>query len=253
MRKVPSKNEIILEGYRGSISHGVYIPNYIDDKDIFGIFIPTKEYIIGLKYWELYEYQENEFDYLYYSIKKFFNLALKGNPNTLSLLWLKPEFYTIMTYLGEKLIKERDIFTSKQAYHSFIGYAYGQLRRTTHLAFEGYMGNKRKQLVEKFGYDCKNATHCIRLLKMGIEFLTEGKLNVWRDDNQLLLAIKQGEWSLEKVQSEADKLFKLAEEAYIHSKIPNEPDFNKANDLLIKLTESFWNKGEKNSKWLLKE
>jgi hypothetical protein len=140
------------------------------------------------------------------------------------------------------LIKERDIFTSKQAYHSFVGYAYGQLRRTTHLACEGYMGEKRKQLVEKFGYDCKNAAHCVRILKMGIEFLVEGKLNVWRDDNQLLLGIKMGEWTLEQVQKEADKLFKLAEEAYIKSHLPNEPNYKKANDLLIELTESFWTK-----------
>ncbi len=242
MRKVPDKSEIILEGYRGSISHGVYVKDFIDDKDVFGIFIPPKEYVIGLNHWELYEHQEKEFDYLYYSIKKFFSLALKGNPNTLCLLWLKPSFYTINSDLGEMIINERDIFVSKQAYHSFVGYAYGQLRRTTHLAFEGYMGEKRKQLVEKFGYDCKNASHCIRILKMGIEFLVEGRLNVWREDNQLLLAIKMGEWTLEQVQREADKLFKLAEEAFIRSKLPNEPDYNKANDLLIELTENFWRK-----------
>lgn len=242
MRKVPNKSEIILEGYRGSISHGVYVKDWVDDKDIFGIFVPPKEYIIGLNHWELYEHQEKEFDYLYYSIKKFFTLALKGNPNTLCLLWLKPNFYTINTDLGEMLIRERDVFVSKQAYHSFIGYAYGQLRRTTHLAYEGYMGEKRKQLVEKFGYDCKNASHCIRILKMGIEFLVEGKLNVWRKDTQLLLAIKMGEWTLEQVQREADKLFKLAEEAYIRSTLPNQPNYEKANDLLIELTEYFWSK-----------
>ena len=240
MRKVPIKKEIILEGYRGSISHGVYVPDCIDDKDIFGIFIPPKEYILGLNVWDCYEAFEGDYDYLYYGLKKFFSLALKGNPNTLSLLWLKDQFYTIKTELGEEIITNRDIFSSKQAYHAFNGYAYGQLRRMTHLAFEGYMGDKRKKLAEKFGYDCKNASHCIRLLEMGIEFLTEGKLNVWRENNQKLLAIKLGEWTLEKVQAEADRLFKLADEAYVKSNLPNEPDYKKANELLIDITEKFW-------------
>lgn len=243
MRKVPSDNEIILEGYRGSISHGVYIPDHIDDKDIFGIFVPPKEYIIGLNTWEIYEHKEDEWDILHYSIRKFFSLALKGNPNTICLLWLNPEFYTKLTDLGLRLIENREIFTGKHCYHSFTGYAYGQLRRMTHFHFEGYMGDKRKKLVEKFGYDCKNASHLIRLLKMGIEYLTEGKLNVFREDNQQLLAIKMGEWTLEQVQKEADRLFILAEESYVRSTLPNEPDFKKATELLIEITEQFWNKG----------
>jgi len=37
----------------------------------------------------------------------------------------------------------------------------------------GYLGDKRKQLVLKHGYDAKNAAHLIRLLRMGIEFLTK--------------------------------------------------------------------------------
>lgn len=27
------RNQVILEGYRGSISHGVYVKDYIDDLD----------------------------------------------------------------------------------------------------------------------------------------------------------------------------------------------------------------------------
>jgi len=34
----------------------------------------------------------------------------------------------------------------------------------------------------RVGYDSKNAAHLIRLLRMGIEFLTEGKMYVERAD-----------------------------------------------------------------------
>jgi DNA relaxase NicK len=46
----------------------------------------------------------------------------------------------------------------------------------------GYMGKKRRELVVRVGYDAKNAAHLIRLLRMGIEFLTEGTLYVERAD-----------------------------------------------------------------------
>ena len=129
---------------------------------------------------------------------------------------------------------------SKKVYHSFNGYAYGQFKRMTHFKSEGYMGAKRKKLVEKFGYDCKNAAHLIRLLRMGIEFLTEGKLYVFREDNHQLLSIKRGEWSLDKVKAEAERLFKMAEEAYMRSKLPNEPKYEKAEELLMEITQGYF-------------
>ena len=65
MKRKPFENEIVLEGYRGSISHGVYVKDYIDDKDIFGIFVPPKECVIGLQNWDIYECMEGDKDILY--------------------------------------------------------------------------------------------------------------------------------------------------------------------------------------------
>lgn len=44
------------------------------------------------------------------------------------------------------------------------------------------MGKKRRELVIRVGYDSKKAVHLIRLLRMGIEFLTEGTMYVERAD-----------------------------------------------------------------------
>ena len=63
----------------------------------------------------------------------------------------------------------------------------------------------------RVGYDAKNAAHLIRLLRMGIEFLTEGTMYVERVDGPELLTIKRGEWPLEKVKAEAERLFQLAQ------------------------------------------
>ena len=76
--------------------------------------------------------------------------------------------------------------------------------------------------MRRVGYDAKNAAHLIQLLRMGIEFLTEGTLHVERADGPELLDTKRGAWSLEKVKAESERLFQLAQEAYVRS--PSHPN-----------------------------
>lgn len=105
--------------------------------------------------------------------------------------------------------------------------------------YKGYMGDKRRQLVERFGYDTKNAAHLIRILRMGIEFLNEGTLYVEREDKHELMDIKRGLWPLDKVQAEAERLFALASEAYVRSPLPPEPDRKRAERLVMDIVSDF--------------
>ena len=105
----------------------------------------------------------------------------------------------------------------------------------------GYMGTKRRELVRRVGYDAKNAAHLIRLLRMGIEFLTEGTMHVERADAPELLSIKRGEWSLEKVKAEAERLFQLSQEAYVRSTLPPEPDRERAERLCVEMISQYHN------------
>ncbi len=188
--------DLILAGYRGSIAHGTYAPstdpNSIDDKDIMGIFVGNKQHYVGFENREVYERKIGEWDAVFYEVRKFVRLLLKSNPNVLMMLWLPEKYYIHKDERGKKLIENKKFFVSKDAYHSFVGYAHGQFHRMTNWKFEGYMGEKRKQLVEKYGYDTKNASHLIRLLKMGVEFLVEGELHVEREDATQLISIKKG-------------------------------------------------------------
>jgi len=230
----------ILSGYRGSIAHGMFVPkndpNSIDDKDVMSICVPTMEYYFGLKEYGskgTQEIKRDEWDIVVYEARKFIHLLSQGNPNVLMLLWLAPQFFLKSTPAGQRIIDHRQLFVGRHVYKSFTGYAYGQLHRMTHGAFDGYMGEKRKALVEKFGYDCKNAAHLIRLLKMGIEFLKDGQLEVLRHDAQYLLEIKRGEWSQQRVVDEADRLFKMSEEAYMASTLPHRPNDAAINQLCV--------------------
>lgn len=226
----------ILAGYMGSHSHGTYITpkkGGIDDKDIMGICIPPKRFYLGLDKFEQIDCWEDEYDIVIYEFRKFISLLLKNNPNVMGLLWINENLYVKRTALGDLLIENRDIFSSKLAYKSFTGYAYSQLSKMEKFEHKGFLGDKRKALVEKFGYDTKNAAHLIRLLRMGIEFLSSGQLNVFREDAQQLIAIKKGEYPLEKIKLMSEDLFKIAEQAFIHSKLPEKPDIKKAEEILI--------------------
>lgn len=231
---------LILLGYRGSIAHGMYVPqdnpDSIDDKDVMGVYIAPYTHYVGFPHkGESKEAMHKEWDVVSYEIRKMISLLLKGNPNVLSLLWIPDQHIIFQNNAGALLRANKHLFVSKNVYHSFNGYAYAQFKKMTKFSHEGYMGEKRKQLVNKFGYDTKNASHLIRLLRMGIEFLVEGQLHVERADAEQLMAIKKGEWKLEKVKEEAERLFKLVEEAYVRSSLPPEPDRDGAEELLTRL------------------
>jgi len=93
-----------------------------------------------------------------------------------------------------------------------------------------------KDLIDLYGYDTKHAMHLIRLLHMGLEILMEGVCYTLRPDNNYLMAIRNGEYTLEYIQAEADRMFKLLDEAYTKSSLPHSPDVKKINDLLCEMT-----------------
>ena len=230
----------ILLGYRGSVAHGMYVPNSdpnsIDDIDLMGVCVPPLDYYFGLKQYGsrgTREITHDPFDVVIYEAKKMIGLLAQGNPNVLSLLWL--DGYIKMTKAGRLLVDNRQLFMGKNIYNSFVGYAHSQLQRMTRFKHEGYMGEKRTALVEKYGFDCKNAAHLIRLLRMGIEALSTGELVVRRPDAEELLAIKRGEWSLEKVQHEAQRLFDECRDAKNTSPLPDEPDKEVVNSLCVEV------------------
>ncbi len=231
--------DAVLIGWRGSIAHGTYVPPQakcgIDDKDIMGIFIGELTHYLGFPNRDVYEKMYNEWDVVCYELRKIIGLLLKSNPNVLSLLWLPKDLIIFENEIGRELRENKEIFVSKNIYHSFTGYAYGQLKRMEQFKHEGYMGDKRKELVSKFGYDCKNASHLIRLLRQGIEFLNEGVLYVRREDAKQLIQIKNGEWTIEEVKKEASRLFDKADDAHTHSSLPDKPNAKEAESLLIRL------------------
>lgn len=235
----------ILTGYRGSIAHGTYVPNSdpnsIDDKDAMAFCVPPLDHFYGLAEYGsrgTREVVRDPWDIVIYEARKAVRLLAQGNPNVLSMLWLPENLYIKRTPAGELLIDNREAFVGKHVYRSFTGYAVAQMRKMEAGVYKGYMGDKRRSLVERFGYDTKNASHLIRLLRQGIEFLNDGELYVLRHDAPELVAIKNGEWPLDRVKEQAERLFRRAEEAYDRCTLPTAPDGDRVSQLCVEVVST---------------
>lgn len=232
-------DNIILLGYVGSQSHGTYISQgefATDDKDVLGVIIQEPKRYLGFNTSrrEQITIMQDEWDIVLYDMEKYTRLLCKQNPNILSLLWLPTTCYIQIKQEGHELINMRQKFLTKNIYKTFCGYAQGQLSKATRNACLGYMGKKRKELVRQFGFDCKNMSHNLRLLRMGIEALIEQKINVLRPESSLLIDIKTGKYTLEELQKMSADLLSKINMAYINTKLPDDLDREEIEKWLIK-------------------
>lgn len=243
-RPGPLDDWSILMAWRGSVAHGTWVPptdpDAFDDLDLMGIAVPPPPYYYGLKQLGsrgTVEVQEGIWDCVVYESRKALSLLAKGNPNVLCLLWLPEDLYLWRRPAGEVLTARRSLFSTKAAFPAFRGYAQGQLHNMESGVYQGYMGQKRRELFDRFGYDVKQASHLIRILRQGIEFLTTGEMVVYRPDAAELLEIKRGEWSKERVLREARELDEHLGDAGEASTLPERPDMEAVNALAVELVD----------------
>jgi len=205
------------------------------DEDFLAVVVPPVERLFGLSGFDHWDPKDVGLDFKVYSLRKYVGLLLKNNPNVLETLWLRDEFYcpfdTKSTFY--ELRDMRDSFSSLRAYHSLSGYAYDQLKRLETSRYSREMGAARKALVDKFGFDPKNASHLLRLYRMGVEFVETGVLNVYREDRDELMSVKLGEWSLAQVKAEAECLRTAMKAAKEKTPLPAEPETGEVEAWLV--------------------
>lgn len=238
---------IVLCVNMGSISHGTHNPDpeSIDDIDIMGVVIPPEDYYIGLKSFGsrgTKEIKAGRYDIVLYEMKKFIGLLSKGNPNVVGALFLRPEYYLRVGDAGRMLLSNRERFLTRNLASCILGYANDQLRRLDNSlkldpSYKGYMGAKRKELVEKYGYDTKYASHLVRLLRMCLEFLETRQLNVYREnDAQELRDIKGGKYQFRDLEGMVIDLFNECKgKLHLISDLPQFPDQDFLNQLTVNL------------------
>lgn len=96
----------------------------------------------------------------------------------------------------------------------------------------------RAALEEKYGYDTKHGMHLVRLMRMGLEIMSTGKVIVKRPDAKELLEIRAGAWSYEQLLEFAADMEKRIEVAASLSSLPRAPDREALDALCIALVNS---------------
>lgn len=235
--KIPfdPKPNMIMCGRRGSESHGLFTPSTdpdcIDDRDLIAVVLAPDRYYIGLltDRWEGAQEINGVWDVVVFELRKYLYLVCQQNPNALLSLWLHQDDYLLTTDAWEMIYAHRHAIRSRQqAYESFRGFGRRQGYDTMGSgAYRGYMGAKRKELVRRYGFDCKAAMHWVRVLRMGAEYVRTGEMQVRRTaDRDELLAIKQGKLPLDEIRLLAQDALQDLEKANKESALPEEIDMD---------------------------
>jgi predicted nucleotidyltransferase len=244
-----------LEVQMGSFAYGV--SNDTSDMDVYGFCIPDKVilfphlagHILGFgkkpqnfeTYTEHHIYDASamggegrEYDYSIHSIVKYFQLCMDNNPNMVDSLFVPNRCIMHMTPIGQMVRDQRKLFLHKGCWHKFKGYAYQQLHKMR--IKDPKADSKRRESVEKYGYDVKFGYHVVRLLNECEQILVEGDLDLERSREQLK-SIRRGEWKLEDIEDYFKRNEPRLETIYAESKLPYGPPEDKIKSLLIQCLE----------------
>lgn len=215
---------IILEGITGSKAYGLDTES--SDTDIKGIYVEPTKKVLGLSCDMQHSTKDHtDPDWVYHEVQKYMKLAMNGNPTVLELLFL--DNYNVLTDAGKLLVDNRQLFLSNVVYKSYGGYALSQARKLN--ARGGTYGSGRSNRYEK------HTRHCFRLLYQGKELLETGTLTVrvTPEMREELFAI--GKQTPEQIIDRFEKEFSAFDS--IKSVLPDKPDKEAINELLLKIRE----------------
>ena len=187
------------------------------DTDLRGFYLPpaTAHWGLGGVPEQLERGEE-----VYWEARKFVLLALKANPNVLEVLY-SPQVLTV-TPVAQTLLDLRGAFLSRLVYQTYGGYVMGQFKRLE--VDRRNHGDIRP----------KHVMHLLRLLLSGIHVLTTGEVLVDVGEHRAaLLAVRSGELSWEETDRWRLELHRAFDEAYARTRLPERPDYARAETWLI--------------------
>ncbi|MCB1226640.1 MAG: nucleotidyltransferase domain-containing protein [Verrucomicrobiales bacterium] len=211
------EQHVIYRCVVGSRAYGLETEE--SDTDLRGVYLAPADL-----HWSLYgapeQFEDNEQQTCYWELQKFLIMALKANPNILECLY--SPLVEKVTPIGQQLLEVRDRFLSQMIFQTFNGYALSQFKKI------------EQDLRNHGAVRWKHAMHLLRLLMSGAATLREGSVPVHVGaDREKLLAVKRGELTWDQVNAWRQALHRDFEQALVETKLPERPDYEAANTLLL--------------------
>jgi hypothetical protein len=242
----------ILECVVGSTLHGTSVSDGLEDLDLMGVVVEDLKTFAGFHATDTWtsrtkpqgvRSEAGDVDYVAYGLRKYLNLALKGNPTILLALFAGDEHTREITGAGRDLRRLAPQIVSKQCYMPFRGYMRQQHERL--LGLRGQRNVTRPELVEAYGYDTKYAAHVVRLGLQGVELLTTGRLSLpMRDDDRALcVKVRTGGYSLAQASEQIIHAERALDEAFAASSLRDTPDTAEVERWMLKTYAVYWSTG----------
>jgi hypothetical protein len=141
-------------------------------------------------------------------------------------------------------VRHRTVFLARTFVKPFVGFADNQLKRMTGSKGRGKKG-QRPEIEREYSYDVKAAMHTLRLLYECKELLSEGTITMPRPERKLLIRVRTGKYSMDKVVAMAQTLFAECEDAAKSSSLPDRIDRAAVSRLLTDSYRKAWDSSEK--------
>lgn len=231
-----AESRTILRCIAGSESTGTSVGT--GDRDELGVFIEPIGRAVGFSTLEQVVYrtaasrtgkhdepsQPGDLDLTLYTLRKFLQLCLKGNPTIISLLFAPEEQCIVKSKEGLELQSLAPHIICKGTAGAFLGYLKAQRERL--LGERGGKDVNRPDLVKEYGYDTKYAAHTIRLGYQGWELMTWGKITLPMPEHQRedILKIRKGGKALSYVVEQSEMLESEIIKARDSSSLPKDPN-----------------------------
>ncbi|UFH53187.1 hypothetical protein [Spirosoma sp. KNUC1025] len=89
-------------------------------------------------------------------------------------------------------------------------------------------------------YDAKNMMHTFRLLDMAVEILEQGEVLVRRPNRAELLQIRAGAFEYDELIKQAEAKVNQVDKAAAQSSLPDQPDLDHINQILVELRTALY-------------
>ena len=231
-------NHIVFASYGGSHLHGTNGEG--SDYDLRAVAVMDEDYILGIHEFDMSKFDSGsqgltsagDLDAEIYHYDSFIKRIVSGEANVVDMLYAPKEKIIMMEPIFRPVWEHRNLFLSKNLLRHYKGLIFRHYQQAQS-DIKKLKKPEKIQRIEKYGYDTKEIMKTVMYLRISIEFLDTHQLNLFREDREELLQMKEGALgSFEEADKYIQELIKKRDIAHEKSILPKQPDRKRINEFM---------------------